>query len=196
MPTHAQTSAARPPRTRWEGMERDELSLEDLRRLLLNAKRSKNKSRKTLIWYERGLDEYMGWLERSDLAPTLANFNLANVRSFMVDLQERCADAYHPVRQSQDRKLSDSSVDSYMRALRAMSNWLAEEGYSPSPVLARLKLPRLTKKVRDILSHEEISNIVASLNPRTEIGARDQAIFLLLLDSGMRLSAVYVQGSV
>jgi site-specific recombinase XerD len=46
----------------------------------------------------------------------------------------------------------------------------------------------VTKKIQDILSPEEVVRIVGSLNPRTEIGARDQALFVLLLDTGMRLS--------
>ena len=53
-------------------------------------------------------------------------------------------------------------------------------------MLARLKTPRLPQKVKDILTPEEIAQVVGSLNPHTEIGARDQAIFLVLLDSGMR----------
>ena len=37
-----------------------------------------------------------------------------------------------------------------------------------------------------ILCAEDIADIVTLLNPRTESGARDQAIFLLMLDTGMR----------
>ena len=53
-------------------------------------------------------------------------------------------------------------------------------------MLARLKAPRITKKVQDILTEEEIARIVGELNPRTEIGARNQALFILMLDTGMR----------
>jgi integrase/recombinase XerD len=40
--------------------------------------------------------------------------------------------------------------------------------------------------VQDILTEDEIGRIVAELNPRTEIGARNQALFILMLDTGMR----------
>ncbi|HEX2348888.1 MAG TPA: tyrosine-type recombinase/integrase [Ktedonobacterales bacterium] len=48
----------------------------------------------------------------------------------------------------------------------------------------------MTQKTQPILMAEEIGDIVVSLNPRTETGARDQALFLLLLDTGMRAGEV------
>lgn len=168
-------------------MERDEVSLAQLRRLLITGKLSEGKSPKTIAWYESALDDYDAWLARSGLTPVLAHFTLDRVRAYAVDLQQRAAWEYHSRLPSTGRPLSDHSVDTYLRALRAFSNWLFAEGYTRVHVLARLKTPRLTEKVKDILSPDEVAQVAHSLNPRTEIGARDQAIFLLLLDSGMRL---------
>jgi site-specific recombinase XerD len=172
-------------------MERTTLSLAHLRQLLLTGKRSEGKSPKTIAWYEDALDDFARWLERAQLPAVLASFTLDRVRAYAVDLQQRAArDPHKPGAPAcaSGRKLSDHTVDTYLRALRAFSNWLFAEGYTLQHTLARLKTPRLPEKAKDILTPEEIAQIAGSLNPHTEIGARDQAIFLLLLDSGMRLS--------
>ncbi len=181
-------SRMRAPRTRWERMERSELSLVQLRQLLLTGKRSEGKSQKTIAWYEGALDDFARWLDREHLPAVLATFTLEHLRAYAVDLQERAVRDPNASAARRGRRLSEHSVDTYLRALRAFSNWLYAEGYTAQHTLARLKTPRLPQKVKDILTPEEIAQVVGSLNPHTEIGARDQAIVLVLLDSGMRLS--------
>ncbi len=169
-------------------MERSELSLAHLRQLLITGKRSEGKSPKTIAWYERALDDFGRWLDGERLPAVLATFTLERVRAYAVDLQGRAAFDPNAPGRTRDRRLSEHTVDTYLRALRAFSNWLFDEGYTAQHTLARLKTPRLPQKVKDILTPEEIARVARTLNPHTEIGARDQAIFLLLLDSGMRLS--------
>ena len=49
------------------------------------------------------------------------------------------------------------------------------------------KCQRCRKRFRDILQLDEIKRIDPRLlNPRTETGSRDYAMFILLLDTGMR----------
>jgi site-specific recombinase XerD len=167
-------------------MQKSTVALRELAELLANDKAAGGKTPPTVTWYLGNIGRYAEWLERQGLEPSLRHFTLDLVRSYIVELQRQAAHAYHPYVPTQERTLSDHTVNSYARSLRGFSSWLYEEGYTPQPVLARLKAPRCTRKVQPILCAEEIADIVVSLNPRTEIGARDQAIFLLLLDTGMR----------
>jgi site-specific recombinase XerD len=167
-------------------MQKTQLALEELANLLVNDKAAAGKTNPTLIWYAGAVRRFATWLERRGMLPTLEHFTLEQVRRYIVDLQVQPADAFHPRVPTQERALSDQSINSYVRALRGFSSWLIEEGYTSQPILARLKAPRFAKKVQPILCTTEIADIVCSLNPRTETGARDQAIFLLLLDTGMR----------
>ncbi len=187
-PTMGKTGGKPMGKTRWERMQMSELALEQLATILMTAKASEGKSAKTIAWYQQAVRDYCGWLGREGLPQTLGGFTLERVRAYTVDLQRRAAFEHHPALPTRAHRLSDASVNSYLRALRAFSNWLYTEGYTSEHTLARLKTPRLAEKVKDILTPDEIVRIVGSLNPRTEIGARDQAIFLLLLDTGMRLS--------
>lgn len=172
--------------TKWGRMQKSDLALQDLAQLLANDKAAAGKSPPTVLWYTGNIGRYSEWLSRQSLSPTLGNFTLDLVRGYIVSLQGQLADAFHPSVPTQERSLSDHSINSYVRALRGFSSWLAEEGYTPDPVLARLKAPKCSKKIQPILCTEEIVDIVTSLNSRTEVGARDLAMFLLLLDTGMR----------
>src|SRR5579871_4114642 len=68
-PPQNRSTSMRAPRTRWERMERSELSLAHLRQLLLTGKRSEGKSPKTIAWYEGALDDFARWLDREQLPP-------------------------------------------------------------------------------------------------------------------------------
>ena len=167
-------------------MQKGQVTLGRLGELLVNEKAASGKTGPTLTWYAGAIRRYAEWLQGQGEDATLEHFTLDLVRQYIVDLQQQQARASHPLMPTEDRPLSDHTINSYVRALRAFSTWLAEEGYTSDPVLARLKAPKMTSKTQVILCPEEIADIVTSLNPRTEIGARDQAIFLLLLDTGMR----------
>jgi len=173
-------------KTRWERMSKSDLTLARLGELLAHEKAAANASPQTLRWYAGALRRYSEWLASQDLAPTLASFTVELVQRYILDLQQQQRWEYHPYMEPQDKPLSDHSVNSYVRALRGFASWLYAEGYTREHILARVKAPKTTQIVQDILTVEEIGQIVNTLNPRTEIGARDQAIFLVLLDTCMR----------
>lgn len=176
----------RPGKTRWERMRKDDLSLAHLSALLATEKAASGKSAQTVSWYTGVIARYADWLVAQDLEPTLAHFTLDDARAYIVALQGLRARESHPAQPTEHRPLSDATINSYVRALRAFSSWLYDEGYTQAPVLGRLKAPKMTQKTQPILTEAEIAAIANALNPRTEIGARDQAIFLLLLDTGIR----------
>jgi integrase/recombinase XerD len=75
-----------------------------------------------------------------------------------------------------------------VRTLKAFGSWLREEGIAAEHPFERLKSPKLPQTVIEILSDEEISRLLDSVNPNTPAGARTQLILLLLLDTGIRAS--------
>jgi len=85
-------------------------------------------------------------------------------------------------------RLSEHSINSKIRCLRAFGRWLVREEWlanSPFEGLELAGAPKLRKKV---LSEDEINRLFSLLNDRTDIGARDKAILCIFLDTGIRLS--------
>ena len=75
--------------------------------------------------------------------------------------------------------------------MRAFFNWLYEKGYNECHRLEKVRPPKPREKEIEILSDdEEIERIFASINPDTVLGARNLAIFSLVLDTGLRLTEV------
>jgi site-specific recombinase XerD len=75
-----------------------------------------------------------------------------------------------------------------VRALKAFSSWLCNEGYTPDNVLARIKVPRAPHKIIEPLKSPEIDALLKVQNPLTALGSRNIAILMTFLDTGLRLS--------
>jgi integrase/recombinase XerC/integrase/recombinase XerD len=75
-----------------------------------------------------------------------------------------------------------------VRSLKAFYSWLHQEGYTEENELARLKLPKVPHKLVQTLTEEEIRRIMSCFNPMTTMGARNMAIVMMLLDTGIRCS--------
>jgi integrase/recombinase XerD len=89
------------------------------------------------------------------------------------------SDTGNPFSSRGGRPLSKSSVHSYMRAINSFLGWVRAEGET---VHAKAPLPRLGRKVLDVLSRDEIRKLEDAA--ATE---RDKLIVRLLADTGIRL---------
>lgn len=74
------------------------------------------------------------------------------------------------------------------REVRFLFSWLERMDYIDENPFTRIKNVRLPQRIVEPYSPEEIARILAVCDPETAIGARDRAIVLLFLDSGLRLN--------
>lgn len=86
--------------------------------------------------------------------------------------------------------LADSSVKTYVNIWKVFFNWCYQEELIDSNPSARLKAPKLEKRVLKTFTSEHIYRMLDSLNLSTDIGFRDYVILLLLLDTGIRLDEI------
>ena len=165
-----------------------DLSLTTAIDLFANTKQIEGRSPKTISWYRGMLSRFAEHV--SDGEPTeLGSITVADARSFVASLQKRTTRyQHHPLTPEQKGGLSPQTIHGYVRALKAFSAWLAEEEHTSRDIFARLKRPKLPKPILEILSDQEIDDIVRAINPRCELGARSYLMVLLLLDTGIRAS--------
>jgi site-specific recombinase XerD len=78
--------------------------------------------------------------------------------------------------------LAPVSVAGYVRCLHVFGNWLAAEELAEAVAIRRLAKPRVPRKLIEPLNDDELRELLA------RAGTRDQAILLLLLDTGLRVS--------
>ena len=74
---------------------------------------------------------------------------------------------------------SARTVEWYNGALELFQGWLKD-----------LRRPKVTDKVIEPLTSEDLVKIFASMNPNTPLVARNTAIYSLMLDTGPHLSEV------
>lgn len=156
--------------------------------LFVVSRQIEGKSKKTTEWYRANLNKFAEFATNGH-APTLADLSLEQGRAFVAHLQGRTMRYEgHGSRPAEAGTLSPHTVHAYVRTLRAFGSWLLEEGYASSNIFQRLKPPKLPETMIEILSDDEIKRLLAAINPKCYLGARMYAIFLLLLDTGIRAS--------
>ncbi|MFC1919835.1 tyrosine-type recombinase/integrase [Chloroflexota bacterium] len=160
--------------TKWADINMAELDLEKLIIHFAQSNKAEGKSPKTISWYSDMLDDFVRFLQMRGINTILAEFNANNVREFIVHKQ--C------------KSLSPYTVQGKVRALKAFSSWLFNEGYTPDSMLSNVKLPKVPIKFVETLTQAEIEALIAIQNPLTAVGCRDIAILITLLDTGLRCS--------
>ena len=75
----------------------------------------------------------------------------------------------------------------YFREVRCFFNWLVTAGYLKETPFRSLHNVRLPQKIVQPFNGEEIARLLACCDPETIAGARDRAIILTLLDTGVRV---------
>ena len=165
-----------------------ELTLPTLIDLFITTKQTEGKSPRTLNWYRDKLIHFARYLGNGSEAK-LKDLSLDDARSFIAWLQNKpCRYSDHPLQPEKQGGLSPYTIHGYVRALKAFSSWLYEEGFTRRNLFARLKRPKVPQPVIQILSDEEIAAIIKAINPNCFLGARLYVMVLLLLDTGIRAS--------
>lgn len=83
--------------------------------------------------------------------------------------------------------LSAATIHGHVRTLRASFSWLVTEGFAEADIARDLKPPKVPIKVMSTLFDEEIQAVITSFNPARPLEARNQTIFMLLIDTGLRI---------
>jgi integrase/recombinase XerC/integrase/recombinase XerD len=149
--------------------------------------RAEGKSPKTISWYSGNLRCFRNYLKSRHLPDTIDNIDTKLLREYILYLLQQTKYTNHPFTPAQTELLSASTVHGHVRTLRAFFSWLVTEGLIAYNVTNDLKPPKVPRKVVSTLSDEEIRAILSTFRVTSPSEARNQTIFMLLLDSGLRI---------
>ncbi|MDO8636961.1 MAG: tyrosine-type recombinase/integrase [Dehalococcoidia bacterium] len=172
----------------WKDMEKKSTDLSALAKHFELYNRTEGKSPKTILWYNVALTQFHRFLKGAEKSTVLGELGETEVRELILYLQEKTRWQDNPYMLNHQGKLKAITIQTYIRALRGFFNWLYKEGYTNENRLARLKPPRAPIKLVDVLIQEEISKILGCINPNTATGARNYAVMMVFLDTGLRCS--------
>jgi len=149
--------------------------------------RAEDKSPKTVAWYSANLRSFHNYLKSRHLPDTLDNIDIKVLRQYVLYLLKKNKYHGHPITPEKPETLSAATVHGHVRTLRAFFSWLVAEGLIETSPARDLKPPKVCRKVVSTLSDQEIKAILAVLALVNSSNIRNQTIFMLLLDTGLRM---------
>ena len=149
--------------------------------------RAEDKSPKTVDWYNANLKCFHNYLKIRHLPDTLDDIDIKVLRQYVLYLLKKNKYQGHPITPEKQEPLSASSVHGHVRTLRAFFSWLVSEGLIVTNPAKDLKPPKVYQKIVSTLSDDEIRTILAVFTPMHSSNARNQTLFMLMIDTGLRM---------
>lgn len=85
---------------------------------------------------------------------------------------------------------SPSTANNRYRALQQFFRWLEEEGEIETSPFGRMRPPKMEEREVQVIPREDLDRLFKSVEGRTFEDRRDAALFMMLLDTGGRLSEI------
>ncbi len=148
--------------------------------------RAEGKSPRTISWYSANLRRFRNYLKSRHLPDSIDNIDTKLLREYVLYLMKRNRFEGHPYTPVQAEPLSSATVHGHVRTIRAFFSWLAREGLTQDNAAKDLKPPKVSRKVVSTLSDAEIRVILSTFSTSPS-DARNQALFMILIDSGLRI---------
>jgi site-specific recombinase XerD len=145
------------------------------------SNKTEGKSPKTIEWYASFLKRFQHFLIKSKLPTTLESIDRLHIRMFINYLQTEVKVPHS------NRPISTSTVQGYVRSLKAFFSWAYREEYLKDNPMRLIPIPKGKAKIINTFSSEQIKRLLQSCVSSLH-GHRDMVIILLFLDSGIRVS--------
>jgi len=123
--------------------------------------------------YEYDLNLFKKFIESNHISDTPVNCRKETIRNYLYN------NLSNKKSRSQARSIS---------AIRSFFNYLIFEGYIKKSPISDIELPRLEKKLPEVLTELEIEKLIKSFNIKENFGQRNRAIVEVLYGTGMRVS--------
>jgi len=140
----------------------------------LLAKKVEGRSPRTLEWYQEALKAFEHFCSGQGFVPDPTQVTALHIRMWLAHIQET--------------GVSKSTLNCRFRALRAFFNWCVAEDIIDRSPMSNIHTPSVGTIVIPVFSPEHVKALLYLCPPNTWWGARDRAIILTLLHTGIRLS--------
>lgn len=149
-------------------------NIQEIYKEFILEQKFRNNSEKTIEWYQANLDSFFTWLNSDNVA----ELTLENFKQYGVYLHDT-------VLKHNGDKLSDSSVQGNLRAVKAFFNYAIEQQYIED-FSRKLKLPKVHQKEQRILDDDEIAALLGCFGNTTQADIRNKCFVAYMLDCGLR----------
>lgn len=154
----------------------------------LKEQEFRGNSVKTISVYKQQLRyfyNFSGNIECIDL-----NYSL--VQDYTIHLRQKTKNSDHPYSSVRDEKISDVTIQTYVRGLKSFINFCIERKYVDKDNFETFRLPKAKKIIIEILSDDEIKQLFnfCDKHNNKKIALRNKLIISLMVDCGLRVNEV------
>ena len=118
----------------------------------------------------------------------IKNIRPEDLRNYIQHLQSKSRWSNHPTIKQSHGHLSDHSIATYIRTIRAFFSWLTRENFLEINPFAKVKPPKAPRKIVSTLTSEEVEKFFKSIPLNDAKSYRDFAFMLTLYGTGVRLN--------
>jgi len=173
---------------RWQHVPKDQTTLDQLIWAFEVRNRTLNRSPKTTSWDSNNLRLFKNFLEAHGYSLAIGDIGIQVVREYIMHLQTKNKYDNHPLTPVREERLTPCTIRDHVETIKALFTWLSEEGYTETNKLEMLKYPKVPKKYVEVLSDEEIRKVLSIIDQDSPAGARNAAIMVTFLDTGLRVA--------
>lgn len=154
----------------------------------------KGLSTKTINSYEQTLRLFMQYMDEQGILLTEKITHLA-IQGYIKSIKERGkytvttnpnSGNYPDRRVDFGKRVSDITINNYLRNLRVFFNWCVEEELILRSPVKKGDFVKVERKPLEFVSDEDFKRLLKSMNSASFSEYRDSIIIQLLLDTGMR----------
>ena len=138
----------------------------------------KGLSGNTLNAYKSDLAKLQKFLEKRQLP--LASLTQNHLQEFIQVLQQQ--------RRRDGRPISARSISRILVTVRGLCRWMVLEGRRTEDPSENLESPRVWKKLPEVLSLDQVEELLSQPDPTKHRGLRDKAMLEVLYATGLRVS--------
>ncbi len=134
----------------------------------------KNLAQNTVEAYERDISRYLKFLEEEKKVTSIRRVKDSQIREF--------------IRALSDLELAPSTLHRNFSAIRSYHDFLVESEITDESPAQLLVPPKRDQKIPDVLSIEEVEQIIGAINRDSDAFVRDKALLEVLYSTGVRVS--------
>jgi integrase/recombinase XerD len=134
----------------------------------------RNLAQNSIKSYSIDLNQYHYFIESNLHLTTIQNVTLGHIRSY--------------IRHLNDKGLSANSIKRAVSSIRTYHNFLSAEGHMSDNPAQLLETPRVPRKLPNILTIQEIDEILSVIPIKAPMARRDLAIFEMMYSCGLRVT--------
>ena len=160
--------------------------------------RSRQLRAKTMNSYEQGLRLFERWCQEQMSIDDVSKITENIIRRYINELQERGKYTFYSDENSKyknypDRRrdfrqpVSITTINNYIRYLRAFFNWLDIEDLLKKNPMRKIRQLKVNRQAKEYISDEDFKRLMAALDKSYFPEHRDYTMIMLMIDSGMRL---------